>query len=79
MSDTVRAQPLEATRRRLTPVDWVGLGILVLFLVVGLSWSKWMPYWDKAWTLSQTSVWDGSPLFEAAGETFSLSGAWDFT
>ncbi|MGO2983182.1 MAG: permease [Brevibacterium aurantiacum] len=80
MSDTVRAQPLEAPhRRRLTPVDWIGLGVLVLFLVVGLSWSKWMPYWDKAWTLSQTSVWDGSPLFEAAGETFSLSGAWDFT
>lgn len=86
MSDTVQPQPIEAqtehrsgVRRRLTPVDWIGLGVLLLFLVVGLSWSKWMPYWGKAWTLSQTSVWDGSPLFEAAGETFSLAGAWDFT
>ncbi|GAA1925392.1 permease [Brevibacterium antiquum] len=66
-------------RRRLTTVDWVGLGVLVIFLLIGLSWSKWMPYWDKAWTMSQTSVWDGSPLFEAAGDTFSLAGAWDFT
>ncbi|SDR86187.1 hypothetical protein SAMN04489751_0658 [Brevibacterium sandarakinum] len=76
----MQAQSIDAgDRRRLTPVDWVGLGVLVLFLVVGLSWSKWMPYWGKAWTLSQTSVWDGSPLFEAAGDTFSLAGAWDFT
>ena len=53
--------------------------MLVVFLIIGLSWSKWMPYWDKAWTMSQTSVWDGSPLFESAGDTFSLAGAWDFT
>lgn len=65
--------------RRLSPVDWVGLGVLAAVLVIGLSWSKWMPYWDKAWTMSQTSVWDGSPLFDAAGETISLAGAWDFT
>ena len=65
--------------RRLSPVDWVGLGVLAAVLVIGLSWSKWMPYWDKAWTMSQTSVWDGTPLFDAAGETISLAGAWDFT
>ncbi|MGO2036873.1 MAG: permease [Brevibacterium sp.] len=64
--------------RRLSPVDWVGLGVLAAVLVIGLSWSKWMPYWDKAWTMSRTSVWDGSPLFDAAGETISLVGAWDF-
>lgn len=91
MSGAAQAQPDEAepveaqtehrssVRRRLTPVDRIGLGVLLLFLVVGLSWSKWMPYWGKARTMSQTSVWDGSPLFEAAGETFSLAGAWDFT
>lgn len=80
MAETVQVQPIDAGhRRRLTPVDWIGLGVLALFLILGLSWSKWMPYWGKAWTLSQTSVWDGSPLFEAAGETFSLAGAWDFT
>lgn len=69
----------QQSRRRLSPIDWVGLGVLGLLLVLGLSWSKWMPYWDKAWTMSRTAVWDGSPLFEAAGETISWSGAWDFT
>lgn len=86
MSDAARTEPVAArvddetsVPRRLTTVDWVGLGVLLVFLIVGLSWSKWMPYWGKAWTLSQTSIWDGSPLFEAAGDTFSLAGAWDFT
>lgn len=86
MSDAAQTEPAAArvddqasVSRRLTTVDWVGLGVLLVFLIVGLSWSKWMPYWGKAWTLSQTSIWDGSPLFEAAGDTFSLAGAWDFT
>lgn len=65
--------------KTLTPADWVGLGVLAVFLLVGLSWSKWLPYWDKAWALSRTSLWDGAPLFDAAGEAVSLSGAWDFT
>lgn len=65
--------------RRLSPTDWVGLGILILLLGVGLTWSKWLPYWDKAWTLSETSIWDGAPLFDVAGDAMSLSGAWDFT
>ena len=70
-----RAAAEAGRRRRLTTVDWGGLGVLVVFLIVGLSGSKWMPYWAKAWTLGQTSVPDGSPLFEAAGETFALAGA----
>lgn len=68
-----------STRRRLTAVDWTGLGVLVLLLAIGLSWSKWLPYWDKAWTMSQTSLWSGDPLFAAAGDTMSLAGAWNFT
>lgn len=77
---TSPAAPLPTqSSRRLAPADWIGLGVLVAVLVVGLSWSKWLPYWDKAWTMSQTSVWDGGPLFDAAGDTISLAGAWDFT
>lgn len=59
--------------------DWIGLGVLIALLVVGLSWSKWMPYWDRAWGLSETSVWDGESLLASAGETVSLAGAWNFT
>ena len=65
--------------RRFGAVDWAGVAVLVLLLVVGLSWSKWLPYWDRAWALSRTSIWDGGPLFDAAGDTVSLAGAWDFT
>src|SRR5699024_5719102 len=65
--------------RRFAPADWIGLGILAAVLLVGLSWSKWLPYWDRAWTLSRTSIWDGGPLFDAAGDAVSLAGAWDFT
>src|SRR5699024_7494435 len=64
---------------RFGAVDWAGVAVLVLLLVVGLSWSKWLPYWDRAWTLSRTSIWDGGPLFDAAGDAVSLAGAWDFT
>ncbi|RBP61990.1 hypothetical protein DFO66_11721 [Brevibacterium sanguinis] len=67
------------TRRRSTPAEWIGVGVLALILVVGLTWSKWMPYWDKAWTIAATSAWSGEPLFAAAGDTVSLAGAWTFT
>ncbi|GAA1617139.1 permease [Brevibacterium sanguinis] len=66
-------------RRRLGAADWIGLGFLVVLLIGGLTWSKWLPYWDRAWTLSETSVWDGSSLFAVAGDAMSLTGAWDFT
>ncbi|UVI37143.1 permease [Brevibacterium spongiae] len=78
MTHTQASAPMR-TPRRLGAADWIGLAVLALLLVVGLSWSKWLPYWDKAWTLSETSLWDGAPLFDAAGQTVSLSGAWDFT
>lgn len=80
MASTTQRAPARAPRtRRLGPSDWVGLGILILLLGVGLTWSKWLPYWDKTQTLTETSIWDGAPLFAVAGDTMSLSGAWDFT
>ncbi|GGC42149.1 membrane protein [Brevibacterium sediminis] len=78
MTHTSASAPVR-TPQRLGAADWIGLGVLAVLLVVGLSWSKWLPYWDKAWTMSRTSLWDGTPLFDAAGDTVSLSGAWDFT
>jgi uncharacterized membrane protein YraQ (UPF0718 family) len=79
MSVPAAAQQTPQIARRLGTADWIGLGVLAAVLVIGTSWSKWLPYWDKAWTMSQNSVWDGSPLFDSAGDTISLAGAWDFT
>ncbi|WP_152348476.1 permease [Brevibacterium sp. CFH 10365] len=78
MTHTSASAPMRSPQR-LGAADWIGLGVLALLLVIGLSWSKWLPYWDKAWTLSETSLWEGTPLFDAAGQAMSLSGAWDFT
>lgn len=66
-------------RPRWKIADWIGLGVLALLLIVGLSWSKWIPYWDRAWDLNETSVWGGDSLLDAAGDTVSLAGAWNFT
>lgn len=68
-----------AERPRLRAADWAGLTILVVLLGVGLTWSKWLPYWDRAQTMSETSIWEGAPLFDVAGPAMSVSGAWDFT
>src|SRR5699024_4009316 len=65
--------------RRFGAVDWAGVAVLVLLLVVGLSRSKWLPYWDRAWTRSRTPSWAGVPLVEAAAAAVSLAGAWDLT
>lgn len=72
-------QTQSAVRPRLKPADWLGLAVLLALLVVGLSWSKWVPYWDRAWGLNETSVWDGDSLLASAGETMSFAGAWNFT
>ena len=72
MTHTSASAPV-LTPRRLSAADWIGLGVLALLLVVGLSWSKWLPYWDKAWKMSQTSLWDGSPLFDAAGRVVGVN------
>ncbi|WP_261624876.1 permease [Nesterenkonia marinintestina] len=58
---------------------WIGVGILTTILVLGLGWSKWIPYVDRIAELSVDAVWDAEIIFAAAGETPSLGGAWDFT
>src|SRR5699024_11736526 len=76
---TQKWQTDTAVRPRFTGADWAGLGVLVLFLGIGLTWSKWLPYWDRAWTLQETAAWVGDSLFDSLGETFSLAGAENFT
>lgn len=78
MTDPV-LQAQSAVRPRWKPADWLGLGVLAVFLVAGLTWSKWLPYWDRAWGLNETGIWDGDSLFDSAGDTMSLMGAWNFT
>lgn len=72
-------QAESGVRPRWKPTEWIGLGVLALFLIVGLSWSKWIPYWDRTWELNETSMWGGDSLLDAAGDTVSLAGAWNFT
>lgn len=70
--------PLAAPRRP-SRADVVGLGVLLLLLVVGLSWAKWMPYWERTWSLVDQPAWPSGAIFESAGDAPSLSGAWEFT
>lgn len=69
----------EEIRRPWHGADWVGLGVLATLLIGGLTWSKWVPYWGRAWDLHDGSAWSGGILLEAAGESISLGGAWAFT
>src|SRR5699024_12139267 len=73
---TQKLQTDTAVRPRFTGADWAGLGVLVLFLVIGLTWSKWLPYWDRAWTLQETAAGGGDSLVVSLGDAFSLVGAW---
>lgn len=77
MTTQSRLVPDSLSRWRTT--DWLGLAILAVFLILGLSWSKWLPYWDRVWEVSRTSQWAGNSLLESAGQAVSLSGAWNFT
>ena len=79
MNAVTQKQTTTSARPRFSGADWAGLGVLVFFLVIGLTWSKWLPYWDRAWTLHETAAWDGDSLFDSWGETVSLAGAWNFT
>jgi uncharacterized protein len=75
----VSAPLASAARRRPTNADLVGLAALLLLLVVGLSWAKWLPYWDRTLSLVADAVWPSGAIFAAAGDSPSLAGAWDFT
>jgi uncharacterized membrane protein YraQ (UPF0718 family) len=69
-------------RRRELVAGLAGVGVLLVVLVAGLAWAKWLPYLAKAGTLADTRSWPGHPIFAAAGEAGgapSPSGAWRFT
>jgi uncharacterized protein len=57
-----------------------GLGVVVAIAVLGLTWSKWLPYSHKVAGLSGTRAWEGSALTEvASGAATWWQGAWAFT
>jgi uncharacterized protein len=59
-----------------------GLLVLAIVFIAGLAWAKWLPYQQKAGTLSITHSWSGGTMFAAAGKAGALptfSGAWHFT
>ena len=56
------------------------VGAAALIFVVGLTWSKWMPYAAKIDVLSGTRAWEGGALVDTAREASSWwTGAWAFT
>jgi hypothetical protein len=59
----------------------VGVGLLLVILVAGLMWAKWLPYSQKAHALLDSRTWQGSSIFSTtgtAGGAPSLHGAWSF-
>ena len=71
-----------AGARRVTPAAVVGTVVVLLFLVLGLLWAKWIPYGEKAQGLSVTHEWSGASIFSssgAPGDAPTWRGAWDFT
>lgn len=73
-----RVEPLPDSRQQLKAAI-VGAAVVLLVLVVGLLWAKWLPYIGKARTLADTRSWSGNPIFTSAGTPGaapSLSGSW---
>src|SRR3954454_1658589 len=63
-------------------VGVTGVLIVLSLLVAGLLWAKWLPYADKAASLSDSHTWSGSAIFGTSGQPGdapSLAGAVDFT
>lgn len=56
-----------------------GLAVLISVLLVGLLWSKWVPYWGYMGQAGDDAQWPGTDVFEAVGGTVTLEGAWAFT
>lgn len=68
--------------RRQARMGLVGLGVLAVALVVGLTWAKWLPYAEKVVSLTDTRSWSGTSIFASAGKqgsTPTVAGAWRFT
>jgi uncharacterized membrane protein YraQ (UPF0718 family) len=71
-----------APHRRATPAAIVGTATLLVLLMAGLLWAKWIPYSHKAHGLSVTHTWSGVSVFSSAGAPGAAPtwrGAWDFT
>lgn len=71
----------DAERRRALLTGLVGVAVLVVLLVLGLVWAKWLPYLAKVGTLADTRTWSGAPIFTAAGHAGaapSVAGALSF-
>lgn len=59
----------------------VGVLVVLVLLVAGLLWAKWLPYSDKVRALADSRTWSGSAIFSTAGDpgaSPTLSGAWEF-
>ena len=57
----------------------IGLAILVVVAVIGLSWAKWLPYAQRAGAVAASGSWKGSSLLTTGAGESSLARAWDFT
>lgn len=57
----------------------IGVALLVSVLLLGLIWSKWIPYWGYISGAGSSPEWPGSDVFAATGDTVTAQGAWDFT
>jgi len=79
MTDT--GMNVELSARRARAQGLVGVALLLVVLVLGLLWAKWLPYAQKAHLLSQSRAWSGSAIFSSAGHagsTPTVHGAWSF-
>lgn len=75
---------MDAAEPRIDDVDRrragiIGVAVLLVLLVVGLAWAKWMPYVDKTTALSGSGAWDGAAIFDSAAAAGSpLAAGWEF-
>lgn len=71
-----------ARARRVSPAAVVGTVVVLMLLVFGLLWAKWIPYGRQARGLSMTHAWSGASIFSSAGAPGAAPtwrGAWEFT
>lgn len=61
------------------PARLVGVAVLLVVLVAGLSWAKWLPYAEKVASLGRSGVWDGDSIFVASDSVPTWSETWRFT
>lgn len=64
-------QARPGSRRRLL-LGGAGLFVLAVVFVLGLSWAKWIPYGQKASSLSITHAWSGGTMFADSGHPGAL-------